>query len=97
VNLVGSGVDRVDEVTEQVIFELITQGARPQAAVDPVDILLGIEVECRGGVMVLGAGGAVFFIEDRIYPRVGGELLFKLLQGADKSLGSESANGICST
>ena len=28
---------------------------------------------------------------------VGGELLFKLLQGADKSLDSESANGICST
>ncbi len=28
---------------------------------------------------------------------VGGELLFKLLQGADKSLGSESANGIYST
>ena len=28
---------------------------------------------------------------------VGGELLFKLLWGADKFLGSESANGICST
>jgi len=28
---------------------------------------------------------------------VGGELLFKLLQRADKSLDSESANGICST
>ena len=31
------------------------------------------------------------------YVPVGGELLFKLLQGADKSLDSESANGICST
>ena len=28
---------------------------------------------------------------------VGGELLVKLLQGADKSLDSESANEICST
>jgi hypothetical protein len=45
--------------------------------------------------IVLRRDARVEYME-RFLP-VGGELLFKLLQAADKSLGSESANGIYST